>query len=117
MAAFFPQLLGLIPAALAAFRNLMRALGEWFNKMGDKADAVTQNAEDLAKVVEADPIVALRWFMVMYPDIKALLAAVPGLPKLIYVAHNVAANNKVDMHTALTATQLAANEMKFENLR
>lgn len=112
MAAFFPQLIGLIPTALAAFQRLMRALGEWFNKMGDKAQAVTQHAEDLSKVVEADPKMAFNWFVVMYPDLKALLAAWPKLPSLVYVAHNVAASQKVDMHTALTAAQLAANEIK-----
>lgn len=113
MAAFFPQLLGLIPTALSAFQRLMRALGEWFNRMGDKAQAVTQHAEDLAKVVEQDPQVAYGWFITMYPDLKALLAAWPKLPSLVYVAHNVAAGQKVDMHTAITAAQLAANEVKL----
>lgn len=114
MAAFFPQLLGLIPTALAAFQRLMRGLARWFDRMGDKAAAITQHAEDLAKVVEADPNVAYGWFIVMYPDLKALLTAWPKLPSLVYVAHNVAAGQKVDMHTALTAAQLAANEIKFE---
>lgn len=113
MAAFFPQILALIPHTLSAFQRLMRAIGEWFNRMGDKAQAVTQHAEDLARVVEADPAIAYGWFIAMYPDLKALLTAWPKLPSLVYVAHNVAAGQKVDMHTALTAAQLAANEIKF----
>lgn len=114
MAAFFPQVLSLIPHALAAFQRLMRALGRWFDKMGDKAGAVTQHAEDLAQVVKADPNVALTWFMVMYPDIKALLVSWPKLPSLIYVAHNVAASQHVDHNTALTAAQLGMNEVELE---
>lgn len=114
MAAFFPQLLGLIPSALSAFQRIMRALGRWFDKMGDKAAAVTQHAEDLAQVVKADPKVALTWTLTMFPDLQALLAAWPQLPNLIYVAHNVAAGQHVDHATALTAAGLAMNETEFE---
>lgn len=114
MGSFFPQLIGLIPNALSAFQRLMRALGEWFNRMGDKAGAVTQHAEDLSKVVKADPNVALTWFMTMYPDIRALLTAWPSLPSLVYVSHNIAASQHIDHNAALTAAQLAMNEIELE---
>lgn len=107
------KILGLFPQAMSAIRQGLAALGVLFDKLGqDKAAAVTQQAEELAKWVEANQNFTLEWFAKMFPDFQALLKYWSRLPDLVYVAHNVAASQNVSLHTALTAAQLAANEVK-----
>lgn len=110
------KILGLFPQAMSAIRQGLAALGVLFDKLGqDKAAAVTQQAEELAKWVQENQKNAQsvqQWFITMFPDLQALLTYWNRLPDLVYVAHNIAASQKVSLHTALTAAQLAANEVK-----
>ena len=105
--------LNLIPRSMSAIRMFLSSLGNLFDKLGqDKAAAVTQQAEELAKWVEKNHQFTVEWFAKMYPDMQALLAVWSKLPYLMYVTHNVREGQQVNLHTAITAAQLAANELK-----
>lgn len=109
------KILGLIPGAMPALRKVLEALAELFDKLGnDKAAAVTQQAEELAKWVEANHDKTVEWFTKMYPDLQALLQEWAKLPEFMYVMTNVMKDQSVDLHTAITAAQLGANEIKFK---
>lgn len=107
------KILGLFPQAMSAIRQGLAALGVLFDKLGqDKAAAVTQQAEQLAKWAQENHEKNVQWFVTMFPDLQALLQYWSRLPDLVYVAHNVMKGQQVSLHTALTAAQLAANEVK-----
>lgn len=109
----FGTVLSLIPRSMSAIRTILSSLAGLFDKLGeDKAAAVTQQAEQLAKWVEANHQFTVEWFAKMYPDLQALLAVWSKLPYLMYVTHNVREGQQVSLHTAITAAQLAANEVK-----
>lgn len=109
------KILGLIPGAMPALRKVLEALAELFDKLGnDKAAAVTQQAEELAKWVEANHDKTVEWFAKMYPDLQTLLQYWAKLPEFLYVASNTQKDQGIDLHTALTAAQLGANEIKFK---
>lgn len=106
------RILTMLPSAI---QQIITALSKLFDSLGqDKAQAVTQEADELAHMVESNPKVALDWFVAMYPDIPSLLKAWPKLPCLMYVANSTQKDQRINMHVALTAAQLAANEIKFE---
>lgn len=108
------KILGLLPPSMVALRHIFAALGELFDKLGqDKAAAVTQQAEELAKWVEANHQQTMQWFQTIYPDLQTLLQYWSRLPDFLYVVSNVQKSQQVDLHTAITAAQLGANDVKF----
>jgi len=105
-----------LPAALAGLRDLIAALGKLFDEIsGDdhaKVDAITQHAQDIVGVAENDAENVKRWMIDSYPTVDALIKEFTGLPKLLYAAKNVVADQSISHHAALTTVQLAANAFK-----
>src|SRR5262249_26854618 len=105
-----------LPAALAGVRGLIAALGKLFDGIsGDdhaKVDAITQHAPDIVGVAQNDAGNVKGRVIDSYPTVDALIKEFTGLPKLLYAAKNVVADQSISHHAALTTVQLAANALK-----
>jgi hypothetical protein len=105
-----------LPAALAGLKDLIGALGKLYDEISggdhDKVDAITQQAQDVVGLAETDVDTVKRWLTDSYPTVDALVQEFSGLPKLLYAAKNLAADQNIGKHAALTTVQLAANALK-----
>lgn len=105
--------LGALPNILGALKTLFTDAAKLFDDLGQaKAASVTQQAVDITGTAETKANSVKTWFDTEFPNLEKLLEFIPGLPKLVYSAHNIKADQGVDLHTAITAAQLGANTVK-----
>lgn len=108
-----------LPGVLDGLKLLITAIGSLFDGVAanhpdgvNKVDAIVQNAKDIVSFAETEVGMADKWLLDRYPSVNALLNDFTGLGKLLYSSHNVAADQNVSHHVALTSVQLAANNLK-----